>query len=166
MSTDHLKSRLAEFQPQPPKPTNADLLFPEIARELEKNPSLTKNLNGLFIVTVKKSGRKDEWYLLFKPSHPPTITRTKPEISQSLQIPIVIVETTDADLLNIITGGLTGLEAFTRNRIKIVGDMMLATQLEEVFNEAGGVEKTMEFLRRAKERARNEGVGKGVKAKL
>ncbi|KAJ3057545.1 hypothetical protein HK097_000011 [Rhizophlyctis rosea] len=151
-STDHLKSRLAEFQPQrPTKPSNAEILFPEIAKELTSNPSLTRNLNGLFIVGVKKGGRKDEWYLLFKPNQPPTISRTRPDLSSSnATFPIVILETTDADLLNIITGGLSGIEAFTRNRVKIVGDMMLATQLEEVFNKAGGVTKVMEYLRRAK----------------
>jgi hypothetical protein len=49
-----------------------------------------------------------------------------------------------------VTGGLHGLKAFAENRIRIAGDVELASQLEEVFMKTGGVEKAKEFLKKAK----------------
>ncbi|KAJ1533599.1 hypothetical protein HK405_000437 [Cladochytrium tenue] len=41
---------------------NASILFPELAKEMAANPSLTLGLRGLFIVTVFKRGeRREEW---------------------------------------------------------------------------------------------------------
>lgn len=56
----------------------------------------------------------------------------------------------DADILNFISGGITGMNAYLSKKMKIEGDMFLAQELEEVFIEAGGVEKTMAFLKAAK----------------
>lgn len=58
---------------------------------------------------------------------------------------------------------MTGLKAFSSNRVKIVGDMMLAKELEELFVKAGGVEKVMKFLEGANLK---KGGGGGGAAKL
>ncbi|KAL1922441.1 uncharacterized protein VTP21DRAFT_9980 [Calcarisporiella thermophila] len=141
------------------RPLNATILFPELQRELEKNPRLCGNLKGYFIVTVKKKGEpKAEWYLLFQGQEkPPVISSQRPAIPQQIppdaerqnadSLPVVLIEIEDSDLLNFITGGLTGWGAIVSGKAKIAGDLMLAQKMEEVFKKAGGVEKVLGFLK-------------------
>ncbi|KAI9105694.1 hypothetical protein DFS34DRAFT_644494 [Phlyctochytrium arcticum] len=158
MSSDDLKSKLAEFLPRKgsQKPLNASILFPELQRELEADPGVAKNLHGLFIVTVLQKGvKREEWYLFFKGANSkPIISQTRPTLpaagSTSNTLPVILVEVEDADILNFITGGLPALKAYTSQRVRVVGDLLLAQQLEEVFTKAGGPEKTMKFLERVK----------------
>ncbi|KAJ3009698.1 hypothetical protein HKX48_007792 [Thoreauomyces humboldtii] len=158
-----LKDKLAEFLPhRPAKPTNAQILFPELQRELNAEPGLAKNLQGLFIVTVLQKGVKgDEWYLLFKGlGSPPVISQTRPTLpppsasskkhAGGFPLPVVLIEIEDHDILNFITGGLPALKAYTSQRVKIIGDLLLAQQLEDVFAKAGGAEKVAGFLKNAK----------------
>ena len=65
-------------------------------------------------------------------------------------IPIILVEIEDSDLLKMITGGLSGTQALATKKIKIVGDYELAQELGSLFLKAGGVEKTLEFLKKPK----------------
>ncbi|KAG2184241.1 hypothetical protein INT44_009256 [Umbelopsis vinacea] len=53
----------------------------------------------------------------------------------------------DSDLVNFVTGGLTGVRAYMSGKIKVRGDLMLAQKLEEVFNKTGGQERALEFLK-------------------
>ncbi len=62
-------------------------------------------------------------------------------------LPTVELELDDRDLLNLISGGLTGIHAYTSGKLKVKGDLSLAQQLEQVFQKAGGVEKVMFFLK-------------------
>lgn len=48
------------------------------------------------------------------------------------------------------------MKALSENRIKIAGDIGFAMQLEEIFNKTGGVEKTKEFIRKAKALAKSK----------
>ncbi|KAJ3149256.1 hypothetical protein HDU89_003974 [Geranomyces variabilis] len=152
-----LKDKLAEFMPHRAKrkqpPTHAETLFPELARELHADPSLARNLQGLFIVTVMQRGAKrDEWYLLFKGlNQTPTISQARPSLpapTKDQPLPVVLIEIEDADILNFITGGLPPLKAYASQRVRIVGDLLLAQQLEDVFAKAGGPEKALAFLGR------------------
>ncbi|KAI8906181.1 hypothetical protein DFJ77DRAFT_477739 [Powellomyces hirtus] len=156
-----LKDKLAQFLPaRPTKPTNAQTLFPELARELHSDPSLSKNLQGLFIVTVLQKGvKRDEWYLLFKGhNQTPVISQTRPTLPSPSKssMPVILIEVEDADILNFITGGLPPLKAYASQRVRVVGDLLLAQQLEDVFAKAGGPEKAAAFLSKVK----------GKKAKL
>ncbi|KAI8820413.1 uncharacterized protein EV422DRAFT_530806 [Fimicolochytrium jonesii] len=162
-----LKEKLAEFLPAKVfKPTNAQILFPELHRELEADPSLAKNLQGLFIVTVLLKGvKRDEWYLLFNgPNKKPIISQTRPTLPAFTKstYPVVLVEIEDADILNFATGGLPAIKAYTTQRVKIVGDLMLAQQLEEVFAKAGGPDKAAAYLQKVK----GKSLGKRIKASL
>ncbi|RKO84570.1 hypothetical protein BDK51DRAFT_19876, partial [Blyttiomyces helicus] len=99
----------------------------------------------------------DPRYLLFQGRlAPPVISRTRPAlprradtIPSTAPLPVVVMEIEDTDILKFISGGLTGLKAFTTNRVRIHGDLILAQQLEEVFIRTGGVEKAMAFLEKA-----------------
>ncbi|KAJ3203575.1 hypothetical protein HDU67_010106 [Dinochytrium kinnereticum] len=175
--SDALKEKLAAFSgAKPSAQLHSSILFPELAKEINNDPSSTANLNGLFIVTVLKKGTAvDEWYLLFQGrGTPAVISQTRPNLPSppvkgktasadaKSQIPVVVVEIEDHDILNFVTGGLSAVKAFVSGRIKIVGDMQTAFQLEEVFVKAGGVEKTLRFIK-----DHNLPVGKGgKKAKL
>ena len=89
-------------------------------------------------------------YLLFQGKDvKPSVSQDKPK-GLKRNIPIVLVEIEDTDILNFITGGLTGLQALNKKKVKILGDLVLAQELEQVFSKAGGVEKAMSFLKKAK----------------
>ncbi|KAJ3271154.1 hypothetical protein HDV01_007012 [Terramyces sp. JEL0728] len=130
--------KLTELQPKKDKPTHASMLFPELQKELTQKPELVGNAEG---------------YLVFRGrDKPPTITQDAPPFpkGKSTRLPVTIVEIEDRDIFKFITGGLPGLKALSENRIKIAGDIGFAMQLEEIFNKTGGVEKTREFIRKAK----------------
>ncbi|KAI9360065.1 hypothetical protein DFJ73DRAFT_816561 [Zopfochytrium polystomum] len=163
-----LHEKLAEFRkPAPPRPSNASVLFPELAKDLAANPANSGNLRGLFIVTVLKKGvRTEEWYMLFPGnSAPPTISRSRPSLPASSSgpaPPVVVLEVEDADILNFVTGGLQSVKAFVSGRVRVVGDLQVALELEDVFRKSGGVEKAMAFVKKAQ----NEGKLDKKKAKL
>ncbi|KAI9197515.1 uncharacterized protein BJ171DRAFT_445895 [Polychytrium aggregatum] len=151
------RDKLAEFLPaKPERLLISSILFPELQKELEAHPELIGSLKGLFIVTVLKKGiKKEEWYILFQGQEAvPVVTQTRPVLPASgkgkskTTLPIVLVEIEDADILNFITGGLTGVKAFVSQRIKILGDLVVAQQIEDVFVKTHGVEKAMRFLER------------------
>jgi hypothetical protein len=72
-------------------------------------------------------------YMLFQGLEaPPTISRVRPSIPSGENVPIVVIEIEDSDILNFITGGLNGVKAYVSGKIKILGDMQVALQLEEV----------------------------------
>ena len=83
---------------------------------------------------------------------PPTISQTKPQFStkSGKSVPVTIIEIEDKDILKFVTGGLHGLKAINENRIKIAGDLTLASELEQVFIKTGGVEKAKQFFSKAK----------------
>jgi hypothetical protein len=43
------------------KKLSANILFPEIQKELSKNPSLAASIQGIFILTSKKGKEVSEW---------------------------------------------------------------------------------------------------------
>ncbi|KAK3825753.1 MAG: hypothetical protein J3Q66DRAFT_328508 [Benniella sp.] len=141
---------------------NATTLFPEIRKEIEANPSLFA-IRGFFIFNITKRGvPMTEWYLLFQGFDAPAIVSPKrPEIPKAKRdqepIPVAILQVEDADLLNFMSGGLTGPRGIVSGKIKIAGAIELAEQLEQMFKKAKGPEKTLAYLeekRGRSERAR------------
>ncbi|KAG0258451.1 hypothetical protein BG011_003274 [Mortierella polycephala] len=141
---------------------NATTLFPEIKKEIEKNPSIFA-IRGFFIFNITKRGvPMTEWYLLFQGfDAPAVVSQKKPEIPKAKQdvqpIPVAIVQLEDSDLLNFMSGGLTGSRGIVSGKIKIAGAMELAEELEGIFRKAKGAEKTLTYLdnkRGKNERAR------------
>ncbi|KAJ3162493.1 hypothetical protein HK101_000744 [Irineochytrium annulatum] len=149
----HLKEKLASFGSAASKPSHASVLFPELAREINSAPTpALSSLSGLFIISVTKRGaQKEEWYILAQPGQGTVVSQQRPTLPAKKPAgeatPVVVIEVEDDDLLNIVAGGLSGLKAYLSGRMKIVGDMQLAFQLEEIFVKAGGVEKVLKFLK-------------------
>ncbi|KAF9991948.1 hypothetical protein BGZ80_007672 [Entomortierella chlamydospora] len=130
---------------------NATTLFPEIRKEIMANPSLFA-IRGFFIFNVtKRSKPMTEWYLLFQGfDAPAVVSQKKPEIPKAKRdedpIPVAILQIEDADLLNFMSGGLTGPRGIVSGKIKIAGAVELAEQLEQIFKKAKGPEKTLAYL--------------------
>ncbi|CEP07809.1 hypothetical protein [Parasitella parasitica] len=129
----------------------SDLVLPELDRQLAQDDSLWPNVKGLFIITITKRRKSAAtWYLLMQGNEiQPVITSDKDKARSSTKgkIKKVKIQVEDHDLLNFITGGLTGVKAYMAGRIKIRGDLVLAQRLEEVFERAGGRDRALEFLK-------------------
>ncbi|KAF9434347.1 hypothetical protein BGZ76_008162 [Entomortierella beljakovae] len=128
---------------------NATTLFPEIRKEIEKKPT---NIRGFFIFNITKKGKHmTEWYLLFQGFDAPAIVSQKrPELPKAKRdeqpIPVAIIQIEDSDLLNLMSGGLTGSRGIISGKIKIAGAIEMAEELENVFKKAKGTEKTLAYL--------------------
>ncbi|CAO3614994.1 unnamed protein product [Mucor fragilis] len=129
----------------------SDLVLPELERQLAQDDSLWPNVKGLFIITVTKRRKPAAtWYLLLQGNEiQPVITSDKAKAQSSAKgkVKKVKIQVEDHDLLNFITGGLTGVKAYMVGRIKVRGDLVLAQRLEEVFERAGGRDRALEFIK-------------------
>ncbi|KAG0171395.1 hypothetical protein DFQ28_001065 [Apophysomyces sp. BC1034] len=130
----------------------SDLMLPELERQLLEDKSLWPNVKGLFIVTVTKRRKPAAtWYLLLQGNQvQPLITADEQKARGSAKgkIRTVKIQVEDGDLLNFITGGMTGVKAYMTGKIKVRGDLILAQRLEEVFEKAGGRDRAMEFIKK------------------
>ncbi|GAA5807483.1 hypothetical protein MFLAVUS_000844 [Mucor flavus] len=135
---------------QPPQLVS-NLLLPELERQLKEDKNLWPNVKGLFIVTVtKKKKAEATWYLLLQGNEiMPLITASEEEARAGTQGKIrkVKIQVDDADLLNFITGGMTGVKAYMTGKIKVKGDLLLAQRLEEIFEKLGGRERAIDFIK-------------------
>lgn len=121
----------------------ADTIFPELEKELKRNPSIIGNTKGYFeiLITNKKATKK--WYILLKGKQS-SVSTTPLGFT-----PNVKMEISDNDLLKIITGGLSGFAAFEGKKLKIEGDLILAQEVEDIFTKkAGGIKRVNEFIRK------------------
>ncbi|KAL7748122.1 hypothetical protein RI367_006478 [Sorochytrium milnesiophthora] len=141
-------------------------LFSELARELENDRKLVGNLQALFGIKVTRKGeRKGEWHafssflssmskalltlhgLCRGQEATSQVSTSQPPTELTKGMPVVIIEIDQRDLFNFFSGGLNGYKAITSGRVRIAGDLLVAQKLEEVFRKAGGVEKTMAYLK-------------------
>ncbi|CEG68459.1 hypothetical protein RMATCC62417_04716 [Rhizopus microsporus] len=129
----------------------ADVLLPEIEKQLIQDDSLWPNIKGLYVIHVtKKKQPVVTWYLLLQGNTvQPIITTHKDMVKRAkvFKVKTIKIQVEDHDLLNFITGGLTGVKAYMAGRIKVRGDLVLAQKLEEVFEKAGGRERAIEFMK-------------------
>ncbi|CAO3596634.1 unnamed protein product [Absidia cylindrospora] len=130
----------------------SDIVLPEVERQLLQDPTLWPNVNGFFVVSVtKKRKPASTWYILLRGNEvQPIITNNVNKVrglAKKKKIQTVKIRVEDSDLLNFITGGLTGIKAYVNRRIKIKGDLVLAQRLENLFEKAGGRERALEYIR-------------------
>jgi hypothetical protein len=95
-----IEKKLADIKGQKQKKrSNASMLFPEIQRELQENPNLAGNLQGLFVIEVLQGGkRSEEWFLAFYgKAKKPTISTEKPSFpGQKAKVQVAIIEIEDS----------------------------------------------------------------------
>ncbi|KAI9027584.1 hypothetical protein CLU79DRAFT_803144 [Phycomyces nitens] len=111
-------------------PLIADLMLPELQRQLTEDPSLWPNVKGNEVEPVITS---DE---------------SKARKSVKGKVRTVKIQIEDHNLLNFITGGMSGVKAYMSGKIKVRGDLILAQRLEEVFEKAGGRDRALEFIKK------------------
>jgi putative sterol carrier protein len=88
------------------------------------------------------------------------ISKNKPDSQITEDLRKTSIEAEDKDMLKLITGGMSGIKAFTSKKIKIKGDLLLTQQAQELFVEAGGVKKVLGFIR---EKFGDDGMNKSSK---
>jgi hypothetical protein len=103
-----LDKKLADFKGQQRvKSSNASLLFPELQKELQENPNLAGNLQGLFVIEVLNRGKRwEEWFLVFYGKQKqPTISREKPSFPNGkAKVQVAIIEIEDKVFVNVTIG--------------------------------------------------------------
>ncbi|ORZ12649.1 hypothetical protein BCR42DRAFT_419681 [Absidia repens] len=130
----------------------SDVLLPEVERHLLQDPLLWPNVKGFFVVTVtKKRKPATTWYILLRGNEvQPVITNNEGNVralAKMQKSQTVKVRIEDSDLLNFITGGLTGIKGYVSRRIKIKGDLILAQKLNILFEKAGARERALDYIR-------------------
>ncbi|KAJ8661137.1 hypothetical protein O0I10_002884 [Lichtheimia ornata] len=132
-------------------PLASDLLLPELERQLKEEPHLIPAVKGLFIVTVtKKKKAAAVWYILLQGKDTmPVITndQEKAKDAAKTKVRTVKIQVEDTDLVNFITGGMTGVKAYMTGKIKVRGDLILAQKLEDIFEKAGGRDRAIAFIK-------------------
>ncbi|ORZ19794.1 hypothetical protein BCR42DRAFT_323146 [Absidia repens] len=108
----------------------SDIVLPEVERQLLQDPALWPNVNGNEVQPIITSN----------------VNKVR-GLAKKKKIQTVKIRVEDSDLLNFITGGLTGIKAYVNRRIKIKGDLVLAQRLENLFEKAGGRERALEYIR-------------------
>ncbi|BFZ58515.1 hypothetical protein PYCC9005_005578 [Savitreella phatthalungensis] len=134
--------------------TNAATIFPIVAKTLRDEPRVVKKLRGhfQFIVTRPGSGTDDEiWYLCVDGQNRPPHLSQDP-VKNTKGVPLVVIHITDKDLLAWVAGKVSTMRGIVGGRIKTIGDVNLAFEIEDVFREAGGIRKTREYLNTRREK--------------
>ena len=134
--------------------TNASVIFPIVSQTLREQPKVVKSLKGhyQFIVSRPGSGTDDEvWYLCVNGSKRTPHLSQEP-IKNSKGVPLVVIHITDNDLLAWVAGKMSTMRGIVGGRIKTVGDVNLAFEIEDVFRGADGIKKTRDYLKSKRER--------------
>ncbi|KAI9007477.1 SCP2 sterol-binding domain-containing protein [Phycomyces nitens] len=98
----------------------------------EAKAKLIKQVNGIFEFVIKNAEGKTETF---------TIDLKKAgsvQKGKGAAKPDAILSLSDADFLDLAGGKLNGQKAFMSGKLKIKGQMMLATKLDTVFKQLGG----------------------------
>jgi hypothetical protein len=83
--------------------SSASVLLPEIHKALIENPFIIGKIEAFITAIVRTKDGAETWYLLFRgQSHPPQVT-TVP-LNPSKDIPEIIIELYDRDIVNLVTG--------------------------------------------------------------
>lgn len=106
-------------------------VFAEIGNGLEggKKDEAIKKVKAVFQFDVKnKEGKVEQWTLDLKTKGTITTGPATPKAD-------IIIAVQDSDFVNLASGKLNGQKAFMTGKIKIKGNMMLATKLDTVLKD-------------------------------
>ncbi|KYQ88875.1 peroxisomal multifunctional protein [Tieghemostelium lacteum] len=90
---------------------------------------LVKKINGIYLFNVKSSGKQQQWTLDLKSG--------KGSIQKGAGAkPSVTINVEDQDFVDIMSGKLNAQTAFMKGKIKIAGNMGLATKLGQIMQKS------------------------------
>ncbi|RKO96426.1 hypothetical protein CXG81DRAFT_14865 [Caulochytrium protostelioides] len=110
-------------------------IFQQLKDGLEALPSSerdaqAKKVNAVFLIIIKNSeGKEQPWTLDFKKGA--TVTKGQPSGKADITI-----RTSDETFQDLSTGKLNGQKAFMSGKLKVTGNIMLATRLDSVLKVA------------------------------
>ncbi|KAM9974112.1 hypothetical protein ACTFIW_003024 [Dictyostelium discoideum] len=103
---------------------NASKIFTTIQGNIgAKGAELVKKINGIYLINIKKGTNTQAWALDLKNGSGSIVVgagSTKPNVT---------ITVSDEDFVDIMTGKLNAQSAFTKGKLKISGNMGLATKL-------------------------------------
>ena len=106
-------------------PTAKDVFDVKVPEGLKKYPEKAKEINAVYCFKV--TGPKGGTWTVDLASDPPTC---KPEESASAQC---TVEVADEDFEAMLTNPQLGMQLYFQGKLKVTGDPMLATKLQQFF---------------------------------
>ncbi|KAI8063367.1 SCP2 sterol-binding domain-containing protein [Gilbertella persicaria] len=102
----------------------------------EEKAKLIKQVNGIFEFVIKNGEGKTETFTIDLKKNGDVFKGKGPNKADA------IINIGDADFIQLATGKLNGQKAYMSGKLKIKGQMMLATKLDTVFKKlAGGQSK-------------------------
>ncbi|KAJ3270392.1 hypothetical protein HDV01_007858 [Terramyces sp. JEL0728] len=114
---------------------DSSAIFQQIEKGLAASPAdkeaAIKKTKAIFQFDVKnKEGKVQQWTLDLKSQGTVKTGAASPKAD-------IIIAVADADFVNLASGKLQGQKAFMTGKIKIKGNMMLATKLDGVLKDLG-----------------------------
>jgi len=130
LSAAYVELHPTNVSPNPPTPSiqgptlKSKAIFDTIESKIKENPALGKQINAIYQFNLKTDNGETVSYVVdLKSNVVKQGTHPKPDCT-------FIVK--DSDYFDIATGKLTAQNAFTQNKLKITGNIMLAQKLSLV----------------------------------
>ncbi|SAM08605.1 hypothetical protein [Absidia glauca] len=143
----------------------ANYILPVIDAQMNDSQEMWPDVKGLFIFTVTKQKKPATvWYCVLQGKDVRPVITNKEDVAKAAvksKIRTVRIQVEDADALNLVTGGVTGIKAFMTGKVKVKGDLLLAQRLEEAVEKMGARELAIAFIKENQAM-----VNSAIKAKL
>ena len=108
--------------------------FEQINAGVQAQPEVSKKANAIFQFDVKNaSGAVESWTLNLKSTNSDT---GKLVVNGKAAKPDITIAVSDEDFVQLAEGKLNGQKAFMAGKLKVKGNMMLATKLDGVLKSA------------------------------
>merc|ERR1712063_195632 len=101
----------------------SDVIFPEIDKRIEEDPSLLKKIAGVYRFKITGNGTSKTWTVDVK-NAPGGVTQVEEGKADCT------VTISDSDYVDLITGKANGQQLFMGGKLKISGNMAMAMKLE------------------------------------
>jgi len=106
--------------------TDVKGVFEKIARGIEKHPEMVASVNAVYLFRI--SGPNGGTFHVDLKDTPGVCFEEKPAQC--------ILDVRDRDFMKLVKGSLPGFKAVLNGKLKVKGDLTLATRLNEIFRAA------------------------------
>ncbi|CAH1795822.1 unnamed protein product, partial [Owenia fusiformis] len=107
-------------------------IFAEMAKRIESNPNLVKNVKAIFQWNITKDGKTQTWTVDLKNGNGAAYKGT-PQGGAKAGCTLTL---SDDDFVDMVMGKLNAQKAFMTGKLKMSGNIMLAQKLEGIFADA------------------------------